>query len=66
MRNVSLVTIFSSLLMMTHSLMEVDDPDPVNISAILDQFMIGYDKRVRPNYVHPAWLRSNINENTHG
>ena len=49
---------------MTHSLMEADDPDPVNISAILDQFMIGYDKGIRPNYVQPAWLRSNIN--THG
>ena len=29
---------------------EEADTNAVNISAILNQFMVGYDKRVRPNY----------------
>ena len=28
----------------------IEDDGPVNVSAILNQFMVGYDKRVRPNY----------------
>ena len=28
----------------------VDEEETVNVSAILNQFMVGYDKRVRPNY----------------
>ena len=32
-------------------LMQTEPEDAaVNISAILNQFMVGYDKRVRPNY----------------
>ena len=27
-----------------------DAEETVNVSAILNQFMVGYDKRVRPNY----------------
>jgi len=29
---------------------ESDSESAVNVSAILNQFMVGYDKRVRPNY----------------
>merc|ERR1712155_48598 len=28
----------------------IEEEPSVNISAILNQFMVGYDKRVRPNY----------------
>ena len=30
--------------------MEAEDPAPVNVSIILKQFLVGYDKLVRPNY----------------
>ena len=39
---------FPGLCTLTHAMME-EEPS-VNISAILNQFMVGYDKRVRPNY----------------
>jgi len=45
----ALLAIFSGLWMVTDGLMEAED-SAVNISAILNQFMVGYDKRVRPNY----------------
>ena len=35
----------------TEGIMEVEEEqEVVNVSRILDQFMIGYDKRIRPNY----------------
>ena len=33
----------------TEGMMEPEQ-EVVNVSAILNQFMVGYDKRVRPNY----------------
>eukprot|EP00090_Calanus_glacialis_P010258 TRINITY_DN18642_c0_g1_i1.p1 TRINITY_DN18642_c0_g1~~TRINITY_DN18642_c0_g1_i1.p1 ORF type:complete len:401 (+),score=73.27 TRINITY_DN18642_c0_g1_i1:56-1258(+) len=42
-----LIYLFPGLLLVTDGLMFHED---VNITAILDQLMIGYDKRVRPNY----------------
>ena len=45
----ALLAIFSGLWTVTDGLMEAED-SAVNISAILNQFMVGYDKRVRPNY----------------
>merc|ERR1719513_193776 len=45
----ALLAIFSGLWTVNDGLMEAED-SAVNISAILNQFMVGYDKRVRPNY----------------
>merc|ERR1719195_1132211 len=42
------LAILSGLCTLTHAMME-EEPS-VNVSAILNQFMVGYDKRVRPNY----------------
>ena len=37
------------LFLQTEGMMEPEQ-EVVNVSAILNQFMVGYDKRVRPNY----------------
>ena len=40
---------FAFLFLHTEGMMEPEQ-EVVNVSAILNQFMVGYDKRVRPNY----------------
>jgi len=49
MRSIFLLIILSALLLHSDGLMEPEDHN-VNVTAILDQLLIGYDKRVRPNY----------------
>ena len=49
MRSIFLLIILSGLLLLSDGLMEPEDHN-VNVTAILDQLLIGYDKRVRPNY----------------
>jgi len=44
-----LIAVFAASCLVTEGLMFAEDED-VNITAILDQVLIGYDKRVRPNY----------------
>ena len=46
----SLLLLWASLQAEANSLMHEEELEVVNISAILNQFMVGYDKRVRPNY----------------
>ena len=41
---------FPGLWTLTDGMMMIEEEQSVNISAILNQFMVGYDKRVRPNY----------------
>merc|ERR1712106_565128 len=47
-RSIFLLIILSGLLLLSDGLMEPEDHN-VNVTAILDQLLIGYDKRVRPN-----------------
>ena len=39
----------SGLCSVSEAMLDIGDGE-VNVSAILNQFMVGYDKRVRPNY----------------
>lgn len=45
----ALLSLLPTLVVHTEGIME-PEMEVVNISAILNQFMVGYDKRVRPNY----------------
>jgi len=53
MRRILLLSLFASLLSNCSCIMEpdfVNEFTGVNVSAILNQMAIGYDKRIRPNY----------------
>jgi len=45
-----LVLFLAAAALPSASASESDNESAVNVSAILNQFMVGYDKRVRPNY----------------
>jgi len=50
MRRIFLLSLFSSLLSNCSCIMDDVFVNDVNVSAILNQMAIGYDKRIRPNY----------------
>ena len=49
MKAAVMLSTLSTILQLSEGYSEPEDHN-VNITAILDKFLIGYDKRVRPNY----------------